>query len=119
MTHLSTKVYLGLGVRLVIDLGTVIPVFWLLGLWIFDFLWRQEIPVLLQRARLHLLVINLHLIGLIGLQDQCVQVSQFIILQETTPEEKPWLDASVAKWNCQRRAKAFVERIVGPTFPFY
>lgn len=71
---------LWLGVCLVINLGTVIPVLWLLGFWVLDLLRRQNIPVLLQGAGLHLLVVDLHLVGLIRVQDQCVEVSQLVVL---------------------------------------
>lgn len=59
--------YLGLGVIGVVDLVAVIPVLGLLGFGVLDLLWGQEVPVLLQAAGLHLLVVNLHLVGLVGI----------------------------------------------------
>jgi len=72
--------HLGLGVFGVVDLAVVVPVLGLLGLGVLDLLDGQEVPVLLQRAGLHLLVVNLHLIGLVGVQDQRVQMGQLVIL---------------------------------------
>ncbi len=76
----ETESNLRFGVRLIVDPGAVVPVLRFLGFGVLDLLRGQEVPVLLQRARLHLLVVNLHLVRLIRIQDQCVQVSQFIIL---------------------------------------
>lgn len=73
--------YLRLGVVGVVDLGAVVPVLWFLGLGVLDRLGGQEVPVLLQRAGLHLLVVDLHLVRLVWVQDQGVQVGELIILK--------------------------------------
>lgn len=74
--------YLRFGVTGVIDLGPVVPITGFLGLWVFDFLWWQHVPVILQGARLNLFIVNSHLVCLVWIQDQCVQVTQFVILEE-------------------------------------
>lgn len=73
--------HLRFGVVGVVDLGPVIPVAGFLCLWVFDLLWWQHVPVILQRARLHLFIVNSHLICLVWIQDQCVQVGQLIVLR--------------------------------------
>lgn len=73
--------HLRFGVARVVDLGSVVPVTGFLGLWVFDLLWWQHVPVVLQGAGLHLFIVNFYLICLVWIQDQCVQVGQFIILQ--------------------------------------
>ena len=80
MSECCVSSYLGLGVGGVVHLLTVIPVLWFLGLWVLDLLGWQEVPVLLQSARLHLLVVDPHLIGLIRVQDQGVQMCQLVVL---------------------------------------
>ena len=71
---------LGLGVGGVVHLLTVIPVLWFLGLWVLDLLGGQHVPVLLHAAGLHLLVVDLHFVRLVWVQDQRVQVSELVIL---------------------------------------
>lgn len=63
------------------NLLPVIPVLWLFGLGVLDFFGRQEVPVILQIARFHLLIIYLNLISVVRVDDQCVQVGVLIILQ--------------------------------------
>lgn len=87
-------IHLWLGVVSIINLGTIVPVLWLLGFGVLNFLWGQEVPVFLQTARFYLLVVNLHLIGLIWIQDECVQVGQLIILGET---ESAWVKPLVQR----------------------
>lgn len=65
------------------DLFPVVPVLWLLGFWVLYFLGRQEVPVFLQIARLNLLIVNLDLVSVITVDNQCVQVGVLIILQDT------------------------------------
>lgn len=97
------KKYLRLGIVSIVNLGTVIPVLWFLGLWILDFLGGQEIPVLLQRSRLHLLIVNLYLVGLVWVEDQRVQVCKFIILQEGERE----MGQNVSSGNMATRVRSF------------
>lgn len=64
--------HLWFGVFGVVDLGPVVPVLGLLSLRVLDLHGGQEVPVLLQLARFYLLVVDPHLIGLVGVQDQRV-----------------------------------------------
>lgn len=73
--------YLGLRVTGIGDLGSVVPVTGFLGLWVLDRLRGQHVPVFLQGAGLHLLVVDPHLVRLIRIQYQCVKVGQLVILQ--------------------------------------
>lgn len=73
--HVNELVYLRLGVISIINLSTIVPVLWLLSFRVLDFLWRQKVPVLLQTARFYFLIINLHNVCLIWVQNQCVQVA--------------------------------------------
>lgn len=73
--------YLRLGVVGVLDLGSVVPVAGLLGLWVLDLLLGQHVPVIFQGAGLHLLIVDLHLVCLVWVQDQCVKVGQLVILE--------------------------------------
>lgn len=59
----------------------IIPVLWLLGFRVLNFLWGQKVPVLFQTARLNLFIVNLNNISLIWIQDQRVKVGEFIILE--------------------------------------
>ena len=72
--------YLGLGVGGVVHLLTVVPVLRLLGLWVLDLLGGQHVPVLLHAAGLHLLIVDLHFVRLVRVQDQRVQVGELVIL---------------------------------------
>lgn len=72
--------YLRLRVSGVVDLFSVVPVLWLLGLGVLDLLGRQHVPVLLHAAGLHLLVVDLHLVRLVWVQDQRVQVAELVVL---------------------------------------
>lgn len=78
--------YLRLSVAGVIDLGPVIPVAGFLGLWVLDLLRGQHVPVILQGAGLHLLIVDPHLVRLVWIQDQCVQVGQLVILERGNSE---------------------------------
>lgn len=60
------------GITGVVDGRPVVPVAGLLGIRILDLFGGQHVPVVLQRAGLHLLVVNPHLIGLVWVQDQRV-----------------------------------------------
>lgn len=74
-------IYLRLGVFDIVNFVTVVPILRLLGFRVLNLLGRQEVPVFLQTARLHLLVVNPHLVGLIWIEDQCVQVGELVILK--------------------------------------
>lgn len=81
MTHeVRVKLYLRLGVAGIVDLGSVVPVTGFLSLWVLDLLLRQQVPVILQRARLHLLIVDPYLICLVCIQNECVHVGQLVIL---------------------------------------
>lgn len=62
-------IYLRLGVISIVDLSTIIPVLRLLSFGVLDLLGRQEVPVILQTARFYFLIIDLHNVGLIWIQD--------------------------------------------------
>lgn len=64
----------------VINLLPFVPVFRLLCIWILDLLWGQKVPIILQRSRLHLLVVDLHLICVVWINEERVQMGVFIIL---------------------------------------
>lgn len=72
---------LRLGVSGVVDLGPVVPVAGFLGIWVLDLLWGQHVPVVLQGAGLHLLIVDFHFVCLVGIQDECVQVGELVILE--------------------------------------
>lgn len=63
------------------NLLPVIPVLWLFGFRVFNFFGRQEVPVILQIAGLDLLIVNLNLISVVWVDNQCVQVGVLVILQ--------------------------------------
>jgi hypothetical protein len=58
----------------------IVPVLWLLGLGILNLLGWEEVPVLLQGAGLCLLVVDEDLVGVVGVQDEGVEVSVDVIL---------------------------------------
>lgn len=64
--------YLWFFILWVIDLFPVVPVFWLLGFRVLDFLGWEEIPVVLQVTRLHFGVVDADLVGVVGTDYQCV-----------------------------------------------
>lgn len=66
------------------NLLPVIPVLWLFGFRVLDFFGRQEIPVILQIARLDLLIVDLNFVCVVRVDNQCVQVCVLIILQSRT-----------------------------------
>lgn len=72
---------LRLGVGGIVDLGSVVPVAGFLGLRVLDLLGGQHVPVVLQGAGLHLLVVDPHLIRLVWIQDQRVQVGELVVLE--------------------------------------
>lgn len=61
------------------DGSALIPVLRLLGFRILNLLWCKEVPVILQRSRLNLLVINQHLVCVIGLNDQRVEMCELVV----------------------------------------
>lgn len=73
--------YLRLGVIGIVNLGSVVPVAGFLGLWVLDLLGGQHVPVILQGAGLHLLIVDPHLVRLVWIQDQCVQMGELVILE--------------------------------------
>mmetsp|Transcript_118987 Transcript_118987/g.348458 ORF Transcript_118987/g.348458 Transcript_118987/m.348458 type:complete len:246 (-) Transcript_118987:535-1272(-) len=64
----------GLLVLRIVNHGLVRPVIGLLVSWIWDLLWLQHLPVLLDGALVDLLLINLHPNGVVRLQDHPVEV---------------------------------------------
>merc|ERR1711968_429669 len=64
----------------IVDLSLVHPVLWLLLLRVADLLWLEEVPALLEGARVHLVHVNLHLVGVVGLDDESVQVREGVAL---------------------------------------
>ena len=71
---------LWLGVLRVVDLGSVVPVLGLCCFWVRDGLGCEEVPVVFKTATLDLLVVDLHFVGVVGAEDQRVQVSELVIL---------------------------------------
>lgn len=63
------------------NLLPVVPVLRLLGFWVLDSFGRQEVPVVLQTARLHFLIINLDLVRVVWVDNQRVQVAVLIVLR--------------------------------------
>lgn len=63
------------------NLLPVVPVLRLLGFWVLDSFGRQEVPVVLQTARLDFLVINLDFVRVVWLDNQRVQVAVLIVLR--------------------------------------
>lgn len=80
----SFETCLRFGVFRIVDFRPVVPILGLLGLWILDLFGRKEVPIFLQGARLHLLVVNFHFVRLVRPQDQCVEVCKFIVLMGTS-----------------------------------
>lgn len=76
--HKQTDLWL-LVVR-VRNLLPVVPVLWFFGFWILNLFGRQEVPVILQISRFNLLIVDLHLISVVRVDNQCVQVTVLIIL---------------------------------------
>lgn len=62
------------------NLLPVVPVLWLFGFRVLNFFGRQEIPVVLQIARLNLLIVDLDFVSVVRVDNQCVQVCVLIIL---------------------------------------
>lgn len=58
----------------------VVPVLGLGGLGVLNHLGRQEVPVLVELAGFHLLVVNEDLVGLVGVHDQGVEMGEDVIL---------------------------------------
>lgn len=77
---------LRLGVGGIVDLGSVVPVAGFLGLRVLDHLGGQHVPVVLQGAGLHLLVVDPHLVRLVWIQDQRVQVGELVVLEREGTE---------------------------------
>jgi len=71
---------LRLGVLWIINLLAVIPVFRLLGFGILDLLGGKEVPVVGQGSGFGLLVVDEDLVCSVGVDDQCVQVGEDIVL---------------------------------------
>ena len=71
---------LWLGIFRVVNHPGVVPVLWLLGLWVRNGFGREEVPVVFQAASFHTLVVNLDLVCVVWSYNQCVQVSELIIL---------------------------------------
>ncbi len=85
------------------NLLPVIPVFWLFGFRVLNFSGRQEVPVILQIAGLDLLIVDLDLIGLIWIQNQCVKVSQLIVLEEREVfGSSHWCRGSACLHKCKK-----------------
>lgn len=80
-TKLKIPPHLWFGGLWVIDLCLVVPVLRLLGFRIWDGLGREEVPVVLQVSSFHSLVVNLHLIGVVWLDDESVKMSELIVLR--------------------------------------
>eukprot|EP01137_Pigoraptor_chileana_P022903 Opistho-2@88375 len=70
----------GLRVLGVGDLLAVVPVRGLLGAGVQNLLRGKEVPVLLKRARLDLLEVNVHLVLVVGVEDESVDVAEFVVL---------------------------------------
>lgn len=69
---------------LIIGVGNLLPVIPVLGLFgfrVLNFSGRQEVPVILQIARLNLLIVDLDFISVVRVDNQCVQVGVLIVLQ--------------------------------------
>lgn len=64
------------------NLFPVVPVLWLFGFRVLYLFGRQEVPVVLQIARLNLLIVNLDLVRVVTVDNQRVQVAVLIILQD-------------------------------------
>ena len=62
------------------NLLPVIPVLWLSSFRVLNFFGRQEVPVILQIARLNLLIVDLDLVSVVWVDNQCVQVGVLVIL---------------------------------------
>ena len=63
------------------DLLPLVPVLRLFGFGVLNSFGRQEVPVIFQIARLDFLIVNLDLIRVVRVDNQCVQMSVLIILQ--------------------------------------
>ncbi|GMT09210.1 hypothetical protein PFISCL1PPCAC_507 [Pristionchus fissidentatus] len=71
----------GLLISLVIDVLSLVPVLGLLCIGVLDSLGGEHVPVRLEISALNLLSINLHLVRVVGVQDEGVQVSQNVVLK--------------------------------------
>lgn len=69
-----------LGIIRVRDGGTIVPIFGFLGFGVLDLLGWQEVPVGLQLSRLDLLVVDLDLVGVVGVDDESVEVREDVVL---------------------------------------
>lgn len=56
-----------------------VPAVWFGCTWILDFLWCQEIPIIFQVTRFNFFVIDQHLVCVVWLDDQCVEMCEYII----------------------------------------
>merc|ERR1712086_98314 len=64
----------------VVDLGLIDPVVWLLLIRVADLLRLEEVPALLEAAGVNLVHVNLHLVGVVWLDDEGVQVREGVAL---------------------------------------
>merc|ERR1712086_595808 len=64
----------------VVDLGLIDPVVWLLLIRVADLLRLKEVPALLEAAGVNLVHVNLHLVGVVWLDDEGVQVREGVAL---------------------------------------
>lgn len=62
------------------NLLPVIPVLWLFGFRVLNLFGRQDVPVILQTAGFDLLIVDLHLVSVVRVDNQRVQVTVLIIL---------------------------------------
>lgn len=62
------------------NLLPVVPVLGLFGFGVLNLFGRQEVPVVLQIARLNLLIVDLDFVSVVRVDNQCVQVCVLIIL---------------------------------------
>ena len=71
---------LGLGVVRVGDGGPVVPVLGFAGLGVLDLLGGEEVPVGLQVAGLDLFVVDFDFVGVVGVDDEGVEVGEDVVL---------------------------------------
>ena len=75
----------------IINFFVVIPIFRLLGLWVFDLLWWQEVPISFKLSTFRFRAINTNFVCIIRFNNEGVQMCEFIILwlRTTTTNLKP------------------------------
>ena len=77
----TLKSHLRLLVFRIINFLFIVPVFRFLSLRVLDLLWWQEVPVSFKITTLHFGAIDTHFIGVIGFDNQSVEMGEFIILK--------------------------------------